>query len=161
MFRRLCIMLGFILMCQFAAAADVRWCTITSKRDTDTLVYPPIARAAHVQGAVILRVTFSTTGSISSVESVSGPKMLVDSTSERLKAWQFHTNATGDQPCQSLVVVKYRILPENYDPQTELPSKEQSHPPAGIYQISIDAYTIVLTEDLAATLTRKRRFSIF
>jgi hypothetical protein len=160
-FRRLCITLGFILTCQIATAADTRWCTITSKRDTDTLVYPPIAKAAHLQGVVILRVNFSTTGSVSSVESISGPQMLVDSTSERLKAWQLHTNAIGDQPCQSLVVVKYRVLPESYDLQTESPSKEQPHPPAGIYQIWIDAYTIILTEDLPPTLTRKRHLWIF
>jgi hypothetical protein len=116
---------------------------------------------AHVQGVVILRVNFSTTGIVSNVESVSGPQMLVTSASEQLMAWQFHTNAVGDQPCQSLVVIKYRILSENYDvPQIESTSKEQSHSPAGIYQISIDSYSIILS-DPASTVTRKRRFLIF
>ena len=162
MFRRLCIALGLILTCQIVTAADTRWCTITSKRDTVALVYPPIAIAAHLQGVVILRVNFSTTGSVSSVESISGPQMLVDSTIEQLNGWQFHTNAVGDQSCQSLVVVKYRILPENYDISQDASSiKERSDPPAGIYQIWIDAYTIVLNEDFAPTLTRKRRSWIF
>jgi hypothetical protein len=160
-FRHLGIALCFILTCQFASGTDARWCTITSKRDIDTLVYPPIAKAAHLQGVVILRVNFFPTGSVTNVESVSGPQMLVDSTSERLRTWQFHTDAVGDQPCQSLVVVRYRILPEDYDPQTESTSKGQSHPPIGIYQISVDAYTIVLTDDLAPTLTHKPRLWVF
>jgi hypothetical protein len=143
-FRRLCIALGFILTSQLAAAAEARWCTITGKRKTDTLVYPVSARAAHVDGVVVLRVHFSTDGGVLSVESISGPEMLVDPTNERLKSWQFHTDAVGDQPCQSLVVVKYRILPENHDLPTESTSEPQSHPPAGIYQISVDSYTITI-----------------
>jgi hypothetical protein len=142
--RPLCIALGFILTCQIASAAEARWCSITGKRKTDTLVYPPMAKASRVDGIVILRVHFSTDGGVLSVESISGPQTLVDPTRERLKSWQFHTDAVGDQPCQSLIVVKYRILPENYDLPTESTSEPQPHPSAGIYQISVDSYTITI-----------------
>jgi hypothetical protein len=153
-FRRLCITLGLILTCQFAAAADARWCTITEKRDTDALVYPPIARVAHVDGIVIQRINFTSAGKVLSVESISGPQMLATSTARQLKTWHLQTDATGDQDCQSLILVRYRIYLDDPPPTEE----HQSTP--GMFQISIDGLSLVIS-DPAATITKRRRFHLF
>ena len=154
MFRRLCITLGFILTCQFAAAADARWCTITEKRDTDALVYPPIARVAHVDGIVIQRINFTSAGKVLSVESISGPQMLATSTADQLKTWHLQTDATGDQDCQSIVLVRYRIYFDDPPPTEEPPSTP------GMFQISIAGLSLVIS-DPAATITKRRRFHLF
>ncbi len=39
-------------------------------------IYPPIARAAHVSGAVVLQAVISKTGTIEKLTVVSGPEML-------------------------------------------------------------------------------------
>jgi hypothetical protein len=153
-FRRLSIALGFILMCQVATAADVRWCTITSKRNTDTLVYPPIARVARVDGIIIQRINFASTGKVLSVESISGPQMLATSTADQLKTWHLQTDATGDQDCQSLILVRYRIYFDDPPPTEKHPSIP------GMFQISIDGLSLVIS-DPAATITKRRRFHLF
>jgi hypothetical protein len=153
-FRRLSIALGFILTCQVATASDPRWCTITSKRNTDKLVYPPIARVAHVGGIVIQRINFTNAGKVLSVESISGPQMLATSTAGQLKTWHLQTDATGDQDCQSLILVRYRIYLDDPPPTEE----HQSTP--GMFQISIDGLSLVIS-DPAATITKRRRFHLF
>ena len=154
MFRRLCIALGLILICQSAAAADLRWCTITSKRDADTLVYPPIARVAHVEGIVIQRINFTSAGKVLSVESISGPQMLATSTADQLRTWHLQTDATGDQDCQSIVLVRYRIYFDDPPPTENHPSTP------GLFQISIDGLSLVIS-DPAATITKRRQFHLF
>jgi len=51
-------------------------------------VYPPIAKAAHVQGAVILHATISKQGTIENVQVVTGPPMLVNSAVDAVKRWR-------------------------------------------------------------------------
>jgi hypothetical protein len=143
--QRLCFAVCFIFLCQSARAADIRWCTITGKNEENKLIYMPIAKAAHVEGVVILRVNFSTIGDVLKVEPISGPQMLVKSSSEQLKTWHLTTTAVGDAPCQSLVVIKYRLFPENYTlpPVEETPGEFR---PAGLYVISIDSHPIVMAD---------------
>jgi len=53
-------------------------------------IYPPIARAARVQGAVVFEVEVGTRGTISSMKVVSGPAMLQQAAIDCLKQWTFH-----------------------------------------------------------------------
>jgi len=39
-------------------------------------MYPPIAKAARIQGTVVVQATISKTGSIENARAVSGPEML-------------------------------------------------------------------------------------
>ena len=119
------------------------------KWKTQGLVYPPIAKAAHVEGVVTLRVRFDPSGTVKDTESISGPKLLAEPSTNRIKDWRFKTNATGNELCQNLVIIKYRILPENYTAPE--PGSEPREPqPTGSYVIRIDAYTIVLTQTMPA-----------
>ncbi len=58
--------------------------------------YPPIARAAHVQGEVVLRVFVSDTGSVENTFVVSGPEMLRSSAIDGVKKWKFKPLKTGE-----------------------------------------------------------------
>ena len=52
--------------------------------------YPPIAKAAHVQGTVVFDLRIGTTGKIESMDVVSGPEMLRQAAIDCLKQWTFH-----------------------------------------------------------------------
>lgn len=53
-------------------------------------VYPPIAKAAQVQGTVVLSLKIDTTGKVESVQVVSGPPMLRQAAIDALRQWTFH-----------------------------------------------------------------------
>jgi TonB family protein len=53
-------------------------------------VYPPIAKAAHVQGTVVFDLRIGATGRIESMNVVSGPAMLQQAAIDCLKQWTFH-----------------------------------------------------------------------
>jgi hypothetical protein len=151
-FRRLYIALTFILICPLTKA-ETRWCTISH---TGKLVYPPLGRAAHVSGVVIQRINFTTAGSLLNVETISGPQLLAISTADQMKNWHLTTDAAGDEPCQSLILVRYMIHFEDPPPTENLPTTP------GMLQISVDAPVLVIS-DPAGTIriTRKRRFLFF
>jgi TonB family protein len=52
-------------------------------------VYPPIAKAAQVQGDVVISVSIDAKGQIASEKVVSGPAMLQAAALETIKKWQF------------------------------------------------------------------------
>ena len=62
--------------------------------DHAPLIYPAIARAAHVQGPVRLKIT--TDGrAVSSVEAVDGPPILVKAATENAQTWKFVEHTPG------------------------------------------------------------------
>ena len=52
-------------------------------------VYPAIARAANVSGAVVLQITIGKDGKIANVTTISGPLMLVPAAKEAVNDWQY------------------------------------------------------------------------
>ena len=55
------------------------------------VLYPPIAKAAHVEGEVVVRFSIDSMGNTVSVETVSGPMMLRGAVEGQIKQWQFKT----------------------------------------------------------------------
>jgi len=53
-------------------------------------LYPPIAKAARIQGTVIFEVRIGVTGKIESSKAVSGPAMLQQAAIDCLKQWTYH-----------------------------------------------------------------------
>ena len=53
-------------------------------------VYPPIAKAAHVQGTVLFDLRIGISGKIESMKVVSGPAMLQQAAIDCLRQWTFH-----------------------------------------------------------------------
>ena len=52
-------------------------------------VYPPLARAARVQGTVVLDVLISRTGDVSDVKPISGPALLTPAAIDAVKQWKY------------------------------------------------------------------------
>ena len=74
-------------------------------------VYPPIARAAHVSGAVVLHATIGKDGMVERLEVVSGPEMLRASAMEAVRQWRYKPYLLGFQPVEvdTVITVNYRI----------------------------------------------------
>ena len=66
------------------AQAEPRWCVVSGKDPSNTLVYPPIARAARVQGIVVMRMIYAPNGKVLRTEPVFGPVMLSNSVTSQL-----------------------------------------------------------------------------
>lgn len=60
--------------------------------------YPPLARAARVQGKVLLKATISKDGDVAAVTVVSGHPMLIPSAVEAVKKWQYKPFLVDGQP---------------------------------------------------------------
>ena len=60
--------------------------------------YPPLAKAARLQGKVLLKVTISKDGAVTAVTVVSGHPMLIPSAVEAVKKWQYKPFRVDGQP---------------------------------------------------------------
>jgi len=62
--------------------------------------YPPIARAAGIQGAVVLRAIVSKTGTIEHLTAVSGHPMLIKAAAEAVQQWRYRPYLLNDEPIE-------------------------------------------------------------
>ncbi len=74
-------------------------------------VYPAIAKAAHVQGAVVLHATISKTGTVEELEVVSGPEMLRTSAMDAVRQWTYKPYLMNGQPTEveTTITVNYTL----------------------------------------------------
>jgi protein TonB len=63
-------------------------------------VYPPIAKAAHVQGAVILHATISKAGTIENLQAISGPQMLQGAAMDAVRRWKYKPYLLNGEPTE-------------------------------------------------------------
>jgi len=61
-------------------------------------VYPAIAKAARVQGTVVLEATISKTGAITGLRVVSGPAMLQQAALDAVKTWRYKPYLLNNEP---------------------------------------------------------------
>jgi protein TonB len=62
--------------------------------------YPPMAKAARVQGEVVLTAIISTTGEIQNLQLVSGHPMLVPAALESVRQWRYKPYLLDGQPVE-------------------------------------------------------------
>jgi protein TonB len=62
--------------------------------------YPPIAKAARVQGTVVLQATISKTGSIENLRVITGPQMLQQAALDAVKAWRYRPYLLSGEPVE-------------------------------------------------------------
>ena len=62
--------------------------------------YPPIAKAAHIQGTVVLSALISKQGTIEDLRVVSGPAMLRNAALEAVRTWRYKPYILNGQPVQ-------------------------------------------------------------
>ena len=63
-------------------------------------VYPPIAKAARVQGTVVLQATISKSGTIEDLHVVSGPAMLQQAAMDAVKQWRYRPYLLNNEPVE-------------------------------------------------------------
>jgi periplasmic protein TonB len=63
-------------------------------------VYPAIARAARMQGTVVLVAVINRDGSIQGLHAVSGPPMLVTAAMDAVRQWRYRPYMLGTQPVE-------------------------------------------------------------
>jgi TonB family protein len=90
-----------------AAHSQSASCGLTSIQESTPLNYPPIAKAAHVSGTVVLLATFDLTGKVTNVKPISGPLMLQGTAIDYVKRWQANSS-TGSRECP--VAVIFRVV---------------------------------------------------
>ena len=98
------LLLSFSSMC---VAQQREVCGLRTITETGSPTYPPIAKAAHVEGNVIMLVSFRTDGEVDAVNVVSGPKMLELAAIEYVKKWRANAY-TGPRTCP--IVVRFQMF---------------------------------------------------
>jgi protein TonB len=63
-------------------------------------VYPPIARAAHVSGAVVLHAIINKQGAIDRLEVISGPEMLRAAALDAVRQWRYKPYILNTEPTE-------------------------------------------------------------
>jgi len=73
--------------------------------------YPPIARAARVEGTVVLAAVIARDGSIENLRALSGPAMLVGAAVDAVSQWHYRPYRLGDQPVEveTQITVNFRL----------------------------------------------------
>jgi TonB family protein len=74
-------------------------------------IYPEIAKAAHVQGAVLLHAIVSKTGAVEALNVISGAAMLQQSSMEAVRQWKYKPYLLNGEPVEvdTTVTVTYTI----------------------------------------------------
>lgn len=62
--------------------------------------YPAIARAARVQGTVVLSATISRSGAIENLHVVSGPPLLTSAAEEAVRTWRYQPYLLNGEPVE-------------------------------------------------------------
>jgi protein TonB len=65
-----------------------------------TPIYPPIARAAHISGTIVLAATISKSGTIEDLHVLSGPLMLRQSALDAVQHWRYQPYQLNHQPVE-------------------------------------------------------------
>jgi protein TonB len=65
-----------------------------------TPVYPPIAKQAHVQGAVVLHAIIGKNGTIQNLTVISGNAMLTQSAIDAVKQWRYKPYLLNGEPTE-------------------------------------------------------------
>jgi Gram-negative bacterial TonB protein C-terminal len=84
-------------------------CGLRKMTETTTPIYPPIARAAHVEGVVVMLVNFKLNGEVEKIDVVSGPEMLKIAATKYVQGWRAN-EFTGPRTCP--IAVKFHLLRE-------------------------------------------------
>jgi protein TonB len=63
-------------------------------------VYPPIARAAHIQGTVVLHAIIGKDGTIQQLQYVSGPAMLTQAAMSAVRQWHYRATVLDGEPVE-------------------------------------------------------------
>jgi TonB family protein len=81
-------------------------------RSFEEMNYPSVARAAHREGVVVIRVELNDNGLPTSASAVSGPKMLIPDALANAKKWNFRVNSER----AAVIIYDFRLVEGKCDP---------------------------------------------
>ncbi len=90
-------------------------------------VYPRLAEIARVQGAVVIEINISTTGSVKAPKLVSGPPLLGQAVMDAVQRWQYKPHVIGGAAIEVQTTINFLF---SYDSRTNLPTVEAGVPDA-------------------------------
>jgi protein TonB len=67
--------------------------------------YPPLAKAARVQGTVKFEAIIAKDGTIQNLKVVSGPPLLVNAALEAVKQWQYKPTLLNGEPVEVITTI--------------------------------------------------------
>jgi periplasmic protein TonB len=67
--------------------------------------YPPVAKATHIEGVVMLDVTIGTDGKVKDVKVLRSVKGLDDAAVAAVRRWEYKPTTVNGQPVQVIVTV--------------------------------------------------------
>jgi hypothetical protein len=151
----LCGALLFLATALPTSHAQSAPCGITHLPPTSIKLYPPIAKAAHVSGTVILLASFDHEGTPKVTKIIGGPEMLKKSAAQFVETSQADPS-TGSRECP--VVVSFEFVgPATCDippdPNPPFATKDKQH-------FSVYGTTYMLC-DPAVTITKRHSFLFF
>src|SRR5215831_4432862 len=72
-------------------------------------VYPPLAKAAHVTGAVVVEMTIDESGKVISANAVSGHPLLKDAAVEAALQWKFSPTVLSGVPIKVIGAITFNF----------------------------------------------------
>jgi len=73
-------------------------------------VYPPEARAARIQGVVVLQATIDRQGNVSNVSVVSGHPLLNEAALDAVKQWRYRPVLLNGQPTEVVTTITLNFV---------------------------------------------------
>lgn len=128
-----------LLACAIVATAQVRVSSgVTESNLLEKVdpVYPPIAKTARIEGAVVLAVEIDKEGAVTSVQVVSGHPILLTSATDAVKQWRYRPYILNGEPVaiRTQVTVNFQLAPDPNFPEHSGKTSVEN----GIRQFMID-----------------------
>ena len=136
-------------------------CGVSGVKETTAITYPPIARAAHVTGLVIVRVEFAKDGMVETAEVWREPEMLRQNVLSFVKGLQANEYG-GSRTCLLTVTFAMReqIPPDFHGDMLGAEIKRTTIAPLH-YSITATTVPLYSSEDPALKIIHKRFLGIF
>ena len=93
----------------------------------ESMGYPEVARDAQIQGAVIVKISISSDGGVSSANAISGHPLLKQAAEKNNKNWRFDSSSAGSRKLTVTYEFVLELPKTNYRPDSrnifDLPAK--------------------------------------
>jgi len=116
-------------------------------------VFPPLAKAARISGAVVVEVTVGEDGNVVAARAVSGHPLLKDAAVDAARGWKFRQTMLSDEPVKVIGTITFNFVagektPMDYDSIIEQlknaiardPSSSQTHHMLGVVYAENNQY---------------------
>lgn len=114
-------------------------------------LYPPIAKAARVQGDVLIGLVISESGQVVSEKVVSGPAMLQQAALDAVKKWQFTPFQIDGVPAQVATTLR---IPFQIDKPGEGPTAEQNRAAQAWFPLSDKCRSALKAQSMQEAIDR-------